>query len=46
MIFYVIQLSMPLVNLSTLMTDYKKAVGASSRIYEIMQEPLEEVKAG
>ncbi|CAL27205.1 ABC transporter ATP-binding protein [Staphylococcus carnosus] len=45
MIFYVIQLSMPLVNLSTLMTDYKKAVGASSRIYEIMQEPLEEVKA-
>ncbi|MGN5883253.1 ABC transporter ATP-binding protein [Staphylococcus simulans] len=43
MIFYVIQMSMPLVNLSTLMTDYKKAVGASSRIYEIMQEPLEEV---
>ncbi|PTJ18491.1 ABC transporter ATP-binding protein [Staphylococcus simulans] len=43
MIFYVIQMSMPLVNLSTLMTDYKKAVGASSRIHEIMQEPLEEV---
>ncbi len=34
MIFYVIQLSMPLINLSTLVTDYKKAVGASSRIYE------------
>ncbi|MGT2357068.1 hypothetical protein ACVPOS_07250 [Staphylococcus aureus] len=31
MIFYVIQLSMPLINLSTLVTDYKKAVGASSR---------------
>ncbi|SHD38313.1 ABC transporter ATP-binding protein [Staphylococcus argenteus] len=41
MIFYVIQLSMPLINLSTLVTDYKKAVGASSRIYEIMQEPIE-----
>lgn len=40
-IFYVIQLSMPLINLSTLVTDYKKAVGASSRIYEIMQEPIE-----
>ena len=31
MIFYVIQLSMPLINLSTLVTDYKKAVGASSK---------------
>ena len=35
------QLSMPLMNLSTLVTDYKKAVGASSRIFEIMQEPIE-----
>ena len=39
--FYVMQLSMPLMNLSTLVTDYKKAVGASSRIFEIMQEPIE-----
>src|SRR5699024_744697 len=41
MIFYVIQLTQPLINLSTLVTDYKKAVGASSRIYEIMEEPTE-----
>lgn len=45
MIFYVIQLSMPLINLSTLVTDYKKAVGASSRIYEIMQESIEPTEA-
>ena len=45
MIFYVIQLSMSLINLSTLVTDYKKAVGASSRIYEIMQEPIEPTEA-
>ena len=45
MIFYVIQLSMPLINLSTLVTDYKKAVGASSRIYEITQEPIEPTEA-
>lgn len=44
MIFYVIQLSMPLINLSTLVTDYKKAVGASNRIYEIMQEPTEQTE--
>ena len=42
MIFYVIQLSMPLINLSTLII---KAVGASSRIYEIMQEPIEPTEA-
>ncbi|MBA8779440.1 ABC transporter ATP-binding protein [Staphylococcus schleiferi subsp. coagulans] len=41
MIFYVLNLSVPLINLSTLITDYKKAVGASSRIYEILQEPME-----
>ncbi|AYX89064.1 ABC transporter ATP-binding protein [Staphylococcus cohnii] len=41
MIFYVIQLTQPIINLSTLVTDYKKAVGASSRIYEIMEEPTE-----
>ncbi|MGO3723176.1 MAG: ABC transporter ATP-binding protein [Staphylococcus equorum] len=45
MIFYVIQLSAPLVNLSTLVTDYKRAVGASSRIYEIMEEPTEPLES-
>ncbi|UXR78662.1 MULTISPECIES: ABC transporter ATP-binding protein [unclassified Staphylococcus] len=43
MIFYVLNLSMPLINLSTLITDYKKAVGASSRIDEILHEPLEHI---
>ena len=38
MIFYVIQLSMPLINLSTLVTDYKKLW--SSRIYEIVYKSL------
>lgn len=41
MIFYVIQLSMPLTNLSTLFNDYQKAVGGSQRIYEIMKEKEE-----
>ncbi|EEE49638.1 ABC transporter ATP-binding protein [Staphylococcus capitis] len=45
MIFYVIQLSMPLINLSTLVTDYKRAVGASQRIHEIMLEPIEPTEA-
>lgn len=45
MIFYVIQLSMPLIDLSTLVTDYKRAVGASQRIHEIMQEPIEPTEA-
>ncbi|MGV3042946.1 ABC transporter ATP-binding protein [Staphylococcus rostri] len=45
MIFYVLNLSMPLINLSTLVTDYKKAVGASSRIDEILHEPLESITA-
>ncbi|PTH17652.1 ABC transporter ATP-binding protein [Staphylococcus auricularis] len=44
MIFYVLQLSVPLVELSTLITDYKRAVGASSRIYEIMNEPKETIE--
>ncbi|WP_438936202.1 ABC transporter ATP-binding protein [Staphylococcus pseudintermedius] len=43
MIFYVLNLSIPLINLSTLVTDYKKAVGASQRIYEILHEPLENI---
>lgn len=41
MIFYIFQLSMPLVNVSTLITDYKKAVGSSQKIYEILQENTE-----
>lgn len=41
MIFYIIQLSMPLTNLSTLFNDYQKAVGGSQRIYEIMKEKKE-----
>ncbi|EJE4550405.1 ABC transporter ATP-binding protein [Staphylococcus pseudintermedius] len=45
MIFYVLNLSIPLINLSTLVTDYKKAVGASQRIYEILHEPLENITA-
>ncbi|WP_342610604.1 ABC transporter ATP-binding protein [Staphylococcus hsinchuensis] len=44
MIFYVFQMSMPLVNVSTLVTDYKKAVGASSRIHDILKEKTEDVK--
>ncbi|MDE9880770.1 ABC transporter ATP-binding protein [Staphylococcus pseudintermedius] len=44
MVFYVFQMSMPLVNVSTLVTDYKKAVGASSRIYEIINEKSENIK--
>src|SRR5699024_1349958 len=43
MIFYVIQLSAPILNFSMFITDYKKAVGASERIYEIYQEPTETI---
>ncbi|MFF2176738.1 ABC transporter ATP-binding protein [Lysinibacillus sp. NPDC058147] len=42
MIFYVIQLSVPLINISTLFTDYQKAIGASRRIKEILLEQPEE----
>ncbi|OAK08755.1 antibiotic ABC transporter ATP-binding protein [Bacillus wiedmannii] len=41
MIFYVIQLSIPLINMSTLFTDYQKALGASRRIKEILLEKTE-----
>ncbi|PTJ44851.1 ABC transporter ATP-binding protein [Mammaliicoccus sciuri] len=41
MIFYVVQLSAPILNFSIFLTDYKKAVGASERIYEIYQEEAE-----
>lgn len=38
MIFYVIQLSSPITNFSTVITDYKKSIGASERINEIFHE--------
>lgn len=41
MIFYVIQLSSPLISMSTLFTDYQKAIGASRRIKEILIEEKE-----
>lgn len=41
MIFYIFQLYMPLINVSTLITDYKRAVGSSQKIYEILQEKTE-----
>lgn len=43
MIFYVIQLSAPILSFSMFITDYKKAVGASERIYEIYQEEIEKI---
>lgn len=41
MIFYVMQLSSPIANLSTLITDYKNAKGATKRIFEILNEKPE-----
>ena len=41
MIFYVIQLSSPITSLSTLLTDYKHAKGATKRISEILKEKQE-----
>ncbi|MDU0477594.1 ABC transporter ATP-binding protein [Staphylococcus chromogenes] len=46
MIFYIIQLSSPLTNLSTIITDYQRAVGASIRICEILNEEVESNKFG
>ncbi|REI07305.1 ABC transporter ATP-binding protein [Staphylococcus felis] len=46
MIFYIIQLSAPLTNLSTIITDYQRAVGASTRISEILNEEVESNKLG
>ncbi|RIN41867.1 ABC transporter ATP-binding protein, partial [Staphylococcus simulans] len=46
MIFYIIQLSAPLTNLSTIITDYQRAVGASARISEILNEEVEANKLG
>ncbi|MCA0116995.1 ABC transporter ATP-binding protein [Staphylococcus epidermidis] len=44
MIFYVIQLSSPISEISTLITEYKSSKGASKRIYGILNEPVEENK--
>lgn len=41
MIFYVFQLTSPILSFSLLFTDYKKCVGASKRIYEIYQKDQE-----
>lgn len=41
MIFYVIQLAAPLLNLTALVTEYKKTLGASKRIVEIYHEESE-----
>ncbi|GGI42739.1 ABC transporter ATP-binding protein [Mammaliicoccus stepanovicii] len=41
MVFYVVQLSGPIISFSMFITDYKKAVGASERIYEIYHEDVE-----
>lgn len=43
MIFYVIQLSAPILSFSMFITDYKKAVGASERIYDIYHEEKENI---
>lgn len=42
MIFYVFQLTSPILSFSLLLTDYKKSLGASRRIYDIYQENKEE----
>lgn len=43
MLFYVIQLTVPLINISTLFTDYQRAIGASKRIKEILLEQTEQI---
>ncbi|BEJ47331.1 ABC transporter ATP-binding protein [Staphylococcus epidermidis] len=46
MIFYVFQLIVPVTNLSTLLTDYKQAKGASYRIFNIINEDIERIDNG
>lgn len=41
MIFYIIQLTQPILNLSLLFTDYQESIGASKRIFNIYEEKLE-----
>lgn len=43
MLFYVIQLTVPLINISTLFTDYQRAIGSSKRIKEILLEQTEQI---
>lgn len=43
MLFYIFQLSTPLISISTLITDYQRAIGASQRIYEMTQNNIESV---
>ncbi|MCE3444030.1 ABC transporter ATP-binding protein/permease, partial [Staphylococcus aureus] len=44
MIFYVFQLVLPISNISTLITDYKQAKGASFRLSEILSQKTEEIE--
>lgn len=45
-VFYVIQLAMPLSDITTLITDYNKSKGASIRIAEILQTKKENMDKG
>lgn len=45
-VFYVIQLAMPLSEITTLITDYNKSKGASIRIAEILQTKKENLNNG
>ncbi|PTF74832.1 ABC transporter ATP-binding protein [Staphylococcus chromogenes] len=45
-VFYVIQLAMPLSDITTLITDYNKSKGASIRIAEILQTKKENLDKG
>ncbi|MDS3898918.1 ABC transporter ATP-binding protein [Staphylococcus hominis] len=45
-VFYVIQLAMPLSDITTLITDYNKSKGASIRIAEILQTQSENLDEG
>lgn len=42
MIFYIVQLSEPILNLSLFFTDYHESVGASKRIFDIYHEKKED----
>ncbi|WP_367227106.1 hypothetical protein [Staphylococcus warneri] len=45
-IFYMTQITEPIEKLSGIFTGYKKSVGASKRLYEIMNEKEEELNSG
>ncbi|EJE17505.1 ABC transporter ATP-binding protein [Staphylococcus epidermidis] len=44
MIFYILQLTEPTLNLSLFITDYQQSKGASIRLFEFYNEPLENYK--